>query len=336
MKRAHSTLIIIALLLLTIAVLFVLNLSIGSVYVPLSELLNPTGVYKEILMIIRLPEALGAIVIGLDLAVAGAVMQSTLRNPLADPYVTGTASGAVLGTVIGLSIGLLSIALNKFVILLQPVFGFFGAMLATILVIMFSKRGNWLTMVLAGIAVSILFASFVTIMDSYLLARTSSSYSIFLLLFGSLGGLNWNKDLVIIVSSVPVLLFLMLSSKKLNLIMMGDEITHSTGVNAHGFRITTLFASGILTSLALSFTGIIGFVGLIAPHIARSALKDVNNAKVLPVCGLIGASILLFANFASRIIIPNTVVPITAITSLIGAPILIYFIKKRDQSARAY
>jgi iron complex transport system permease protein len=316
--------------------LFVLNMSIGSVYIPLSEVLNPTGVYRTILMIIRLPEAVGAIIIGIDLAIAGAAMQSTLRNPLADPYITGTASGAVLGTVIGLSIGFVSVTLNKFVIFLQPVFGFLGAMFATLLVILFSKKGNWLTLVLAGIAISILLSSFVTIMDSYLLTKAASAYSIFFLLFGSLGGLNWNKDILIIISSVPVLLFLALSRKKLNLIMMSDEITHSTGVNAHRFRITTLLASSILTALALSFTGVIGFVGLVSPHIARFVLKDVNNAKVMPVCALIGADILLFANFTSKIIIPNTVVPITAITSLIGAPILIYFIIKSDRSARAY
>ena len=105
---------------------------IGSVYIPLSSMLNLTDTDLEILTIIRLPEAVGAIIIGIDLAIAGAVMQVVFRNPLADPYITGTGSGAVLGSIIGISIGFIYTQFNRFVILLQPVFGFFGAMFATL------------------------------------------------------------------------------------------------------------------------------------------------------------------------------------------------------------
>ena len=108
---------------------------IGSVYIPLSSMLNLTGTDLEILTIIRLPEAVGAIIIGIDLAIAGAVMQVVFRNPLADPYITGTGSGAVLGSIIGISIGFIYTQFNRFVILLQPVFGFFGAISSPIIII---------------------------------------------------------------------------------------------------------------------------------------------------------------------------------------------------------
>lgn len=312
------------------AVLFVLNMMIGSVFIPITQLADPTGAYREILYIIRLPEAIGAIIVGIDLAVAGAVMQGIFRNPLADPYITGTGSGAVLGSVLGLGLGFTYASLRDFVIFLQPVLGFVGAMFATLMVLLFSRKGGWLTLVLAGIAISLLLSSLVTLADSYLLAKSQSSFSIFLLLFGSLGGLTWADDLIIIAASVPVLAFILISGKKLNLIMAGDEIATSSGLLPHRFRNWMLVASGILTSLALSFTGIIGFIGLIAPHLSRFALKKTDNMKVIPLGAVIGAAILLFANFASKIIITDTVVPITAITSLVGAPVLVYLMDKRD------
>ena len=325
-----------ALLLILLFVLFLLNMMIGSVYIPFSSVLNPGGAYREILQIIRLPQAVGAIIIGIDLAVAGAVMQSIFKNPLADPYITGTSSGAVLGVVGSLFVGSFAAQFNRFSIYLQPLFGFLGALFATFLVIGFGRKRTGLTLILAGITVSIFFASLVTIAESYLLTRNASSFSIFMLLFGSLGSLNWSYDILIIAASTPVLLFLFSSAKKLNLIMMGDELANSAGINSDRFRIVMLLGSSVLTSLALSFTGIIGFVGLIAPHIARFLIGGVDNSKVLPVCGLAGAAILLFANFASKALIPETVIPITAITSLVGAPVLIYFIVRGDYSGRQY
>ena len=317
-----------ALLAAALLLLFILNMAIGSVKIPLSQILSPSGAYREILYIIRLPEGVGAIIVGVDLAVAGAVMQGLFRNPLADPYITGTGAGAVLGSILGLAAGLAYAQLRGVAIMLQPVLGFAGAMAATLMVIVFSRRGNWLTLVLAGISISILLSALVTLADSYILSRSQSSFSIFLLLFGSLESLTWANDYIMAAASIPVLAYIMLSGRKLNLIMTGDEVSASSGLRPHRFRTEMLVASGMLTSLALSFTGIIGFVGLIAPHLARFTLKSSNNVQVLPICALIGASLLLFANFTSKIIVPESVVPITAVTSLIGAPVLVYLIEK--------
>ena len=334
-RKARRITMVALLLLLLIVALFLVGMIIGSVYIPPGALLNPTGPQREILSLIRLPEAVGAIIIGIDLAFAGAVMQSIFRNPLADPYITGTASGAVLGTVGGIYVGAFISQLRNLTIFLQPLLGFMGSLAATALVIILGRRRFWLTLILAGIAVSIFLSALVTIAESYLLISSPSSFSIFLLLFGSLGSLNWDYDIIIIASSLPVLIFLALSARKLNVVMMGDELAQSTGINAGSFRAAMLLGAALLTSVSLSFTGMIGFVGLIAPHIARLLLRDSDNAVVLPVCGLVGAALLLLANSLSKALIPETVIPITAVTSLIGAPLLIYLVKRGGYSGKA-
>ena len=323
-------------LLLFLFVLVLLNLMIGSVYIPLSGVLYPTEIYREIIYIIRLPEAVGAIIVGADLAIAGAVMQSVFRNPLAEPYVTGTASGAVFGVLVGFSIGVFARNLFGFALIFEPAFGFIGAMAATALVIIFSRRGDWLSLILAGIAISILLSAFVMLLDSYLLTKTPSSLSILLLLFGTLSGLNVSTDIIMTLLTVPPIIYILYSSKKLNLIMISDEVAQSSGVDPGRFRLLMLVMSGVLTAAALSFTGIIGFVGLITPHIIRLMLRSANNAAVIPLAAVLGASILLLANFLSKVLIPETTVPITAITSILGVPMLMYLIKKGDYFGRSY
>jgi iron complex transport system permease protein len=318
---------VIAMIALT-AALFVANLIWGSVSIPLQYLLHPMGIYSTILFVLRLPQAYGAVIVGIDLAVAGAVMQAVFRNPLADPYITGTASGAVLGSLAGIAFAAMVPGVFFLATLLQPAMGFAGALLATLLVVLTGRKGGWLALILAGIAVSIFLSSLATITDSWLLANGTASFSIFFLLFGSLGSLNASSDIIITLASVPVLLFIFWSGKKFNLMAIGDEVANSSGVDASRLRSIMITASSVLTALALSFTGIIGFVGLISPHITRLAIKDADNSKVLTLCGLVGAAILLLANLLSKIIIPYTVVPITAITSLIGAPALIYLIRR--------
>lgn len=325
-----------AVLLLFLFVLVLLNLMIGSVYIPLSGVFYPTEIYREIIYIIRLPEAVGAIIVGADLAIAGAVMQSVFRNPLAEPYVTGTASGAVFGVLVGFSIGVFARSLFGFALIFEPAFGFIGAMAATALVIIFSRRGDWLSLILAGIAISILLSAFVMLLDSYLLTKTPSSLSILLLLFGTLSGLNASTDIIMALLTVPSIIYILYSSKKLNLIMISDEVAQSSGVDPGRFRLLMLVMSGVLTAAALSFTGIIGFVGLITPHIIRLMLRSANNAAVIPLAAVLGASILLLANFLSKVLIPETTVPITAITSILGVPMLMYLIKKGDYFGRSY
>ena len=325
-----------AALLAALFALVLLNLAVGSVYIPLKDLLHPSGAYAEIIYIIRLPEAIGAVIAGASLAVAGAVMQAVFRNPLAEPYVTGTASGAVLGVLCGFAVGILVHGLFGFALILEPLFGFAGAMLATVLVIMIGRRGEWLSLILSGIAISILFSAMIMLLDSYLLARTPSSFSILLLLFGTLANLNATTDAIMAVIAIPCILCAIYYAKKLNLIMISDEVAQSSGTNPGRFRKEMLVLSGVLTAAALSFTGIIGFVGLITPHIIRLFGRNVDNAYVIPMAAMLGASVLLLSNAIARIAIPDTTVPITAITSIIGVPMLIYLIRKGDFFGRSY
>jgi iron complex transport system permease protein len=315
-----------AALAILLVVLFFLDISLGSVYVPLSDILKPRGIYGEIIRIIRLPQAVGAVIIGADLAVAGATMQAVFRNPLADPYITGTASGAVLGVLLGMV--MLFLFHIKAVIYIEPAFGFAGAMLATLMVIIAGGKNDKMSIILAGISVSVLFSALVMIMDSYVLTISPSFISVIYALFGTLSGLNWNVDTIIATISIPALAYVALSGKRLNLIMMSDEIAQSSGISPGHERLRALAASGVLTAVSLSFTGIIGFVGLITPHMVRLSIGDADNRKVIPLAALLGASVLSFSNFASKMLIHDVAVPITAITSLIGAPVMIYLIRK--------
>ncbi|WP_054854084.1 iron ABC transporter permease [Vulcanisaeta distributa] len=306
----------------------VLNLIIGEVTIPLKALFDPTNTYRVIIMDIRLPEVLACLVVGSNLAVAGAVMQAVFRNPLAEPYVTGTASGGALFG--GALLGLLTYALFKVPlispIILMPILSFLGALLATAIVVIFG-RGYWLSLILAGIAVSILFSSIVMILDTYLLTIIPTLPAIVYLLFGTVSGVNWGEDIVMLSVSLPILVYIVMSSHEINLLMMSDEVAQAGGVSPRAFRNLLIALVGLVTAVSVSFTGIIGFVGLMTPHITRLLISSSDNSRVIPLSVISGSTIMLYANVASKVLVPGVVMPITAITSLFGVPVLLILLR---------
>jgi len=299
---------------------------VGEVIIPVNKLLDPPQVYRVIILDIRLPELLACIVVGANLSVAGAVMQSLFRNPLAEPYVTGTASGALLGALIGLLISITSRIGSSFSIVLMPVFSFIGAMVAIALVLTFG-RGGWLSLVLAGIGVSIMFSSIVMIIDTYLLTIIPTLPAIVYLLFGTVSGINWNEDLAMACVSLPTMAYIIVSAREVNLLMMSDEVAQAGGVNPGFSRAIFITLTGLLTAISVSFTGIIGFVGLVTPHLTRLLLKSSDNSRVIPLSIISGSTIMLYANVVSKVVIPGVVMPITAITSLFGVPVLLILLR---------
>ncbi|ADY01130.1 transport system permease protein [Vulcanisaeta moutnovskia 768-28] len=303
----------------------ILNIFIGEVIVPLGALLDPTQAYRVIIMDIRLPEILACIVVGTDLAVAGAVMQAVFRNPLAEPYITGTASGALLGALLGLLINVL-FKVGSPSIILMPLLSFLGAMLATIVVVAFG-RGGWLSLILAGIAISIMFSSIVMILDTYLLTIIPTLPAIVYLLFGTVSGINWGDDITMISVSLPVLTYIMVSAREVNLLMISDEVAQASGTNPKAFRNLLIVLTGLLTAVSVSFTGIIGFIGLVTPHLTRLSISSSDNSRVIPLSMISGSTIMLYANVVSKVLITGTVMPITAITSLFGVPVLLFLLR---------
>ncbi len=238
----------------------VLNLVIGEVPIPIRALFDPTNTYKIIIMDIRLPEVIACIVVGANLAVAGAVMQAVFRNPLAEPYVTGTASGALFGALLGLLVYARFRTALLPSIVLMPLLSFLGALLATVIVVAFG-RGYWLSLILAGIAVSILFSSIVMILDTYLLTIIPTLPAVIYLLFGTVSGITWGEDVIMLGVSIPILAYVVMSGHEINLLMMSDEVAQAGGVNPRLFRNLLIVLVGLLTAVTVSFTGIIGFVG---------------------------------------------------------------------------
>ena len=304
----------------------ILNLFIGEVIIPLRTLFDPVGAYRIIIIDIRLPEILACIVVGANLAVAGAVMQAVFRNPLAEPYITGTASGALFGAMLGLLMYTLLRTEVSSPIILMPILSFLGAMLSTAIVVTFS-RGNWLSLILAGIAVSILFSSIVMILDTYLLTIIPTLQAIIYLLFGTISGINWSDDIVMLSVSLPVLAYIIVSSREINLLMISDEVAQAGGINPRSFRNLLIVLIGLLTAVTVSFTGIIGFIGLVTPHLTRLLISSSDNSRVMPLSMMSGSTIMLYANIVSKVLVSGVVMPITAITSLFGVPVLLVLLR---------
>ncbi len=303
-----------------------LNIVVGEVIVPLGMVFDPAQTYRVIILDIRLPEVIACIIVGANLAVSGAVMQSVFRNPLAEPYITGTASGALLGALIGLFINVVLRLGSLSSMIILPILSFVGAMFSIAVVVMFG-RGGWLSLVLAGIAVSIMLSSAVMILDTYLLTILPTLPAVVYLLFGTVSGVNWSEDLVMLCVSLPVIAYLLSSSREINLIMMSDEVAQASGVNPGQTRNVLITLTGLLTAVSVSFTGIIGFVGLVTPHITRLLISSSDNSKVMPLSIISGSTIMLYANIISKVLVPGVVMPITAITSLFGVPILLILLR---------
>lgn len=276
----------------------------------------------------RLPRAALAIVAGMGLAVCGATMQSIMKNPLADPYITGISSaaslGAILTIVLGLSItsssGQYGIVLNAFV---------FG-MIPAVIIMLMSRFGNTspATLILAGTAISYFFSSLST-----LILTTSSEEdlaSAYTWQVGSLSGTVWSDIPLVLVVVLGGSLALQLSASKLNLLTMGDESAKSLGLNASGFRMVCLCLMSLIAATIISFTGVIGFLGLVVPHIARLVIGS-DNRFVIPASMALGALVLLAADLVGKSITAVEEIPVGVVMSFIGAPIFLYLILRQKR-----
>ena len=277
---------------------------------------------------IRLPRVLMAIIAGAGLAVGGATMQSVVKNPLADPYLTGISSGAVFGVsvalvmgfTLGSSIGQYGIVMNAFVFGLIPVW----------VIVMVSRFTNMspATMILAGIAISYLFRALSTLLLVGADVETISRAYIWQI--GTLQNATWDGLLLMFIITTIGALFLMISSRKLNLLTLGDESAKSLGLDAEGFRVLCLIVISIITASIVAFTGLIGFVGLVVPHIARMALGS-DNKYVIPTSVILGAALLLATDTFARIAIYPNELPVGIVMSFIGGPLFLLLIIRQKK-----
>ncbi len=288
----------------------------------------------QIVLNIRLPRVLAAIVAGIGLSVSGCMMQNVLRNPLASDYTLGISQGAAFGAAVAiLAVGAGSVnaanAGTDALIITNPylvtAMAFAGAMIATgtILLLARSRGIPPEAMVLAGVAMGFLFLAG-TVLAQYF-ATDVQVASIVFWTFGDLGRASWNDLIIMSVVTLPSLVFFLAKRWDYNSLSSGDDVARSLGVNVERTRATGMFLASLVTATIVSFIGIIAFLGLAASHLMRRVMG--NDYRFLtPASAVTGALLLLLADTFSRTIIAPVVLPVGAVTSLMGAPLFIYLL----------
>jgi iron complex transport system permease protein len=273
---------------------------------------------------VRLPRIIFAGIVGALLSLGGVVFQALLRNPLADPYVLGISGGSALGAIIGIIIGASSFYLGV------PLLAFFGALATVFLVFVVSggSRGPLLdnSLLLSGVVVNAFFSAailfFLSIVDSMELRSIT---------FWLMGDLSRASNEEIYVTACCLLIgFVVLywQARKLNLIVQGDETALQLGVNVTSTRQWILIITSLITSVAVSLAGIIGFVGIMVPHMMRLVFGS-DHRLLMPAAAFFGASFLVFADTIARIILAPAELPVGVITALCGAPYFIFLLKRK-------
>lgn len=323
-----------------ILLLFALNLLSGSVQIPLTDVvgilftpntsseINPTWSY--IILETRLPQALTALLCGGALAVTGLMLQTAFHNPLAGPDVFGINSGAGLGVAIvmlwlGGSVTTEMFSVSGFVAVLLA--AFIGAMLVTGLIFFFSTlvRNNVMLLII-GIMVGYVSSSAIELLNFFSTEEGVKSYAVWGM--GDFGGVSMQNMPVFASITVVGLLLAILLIKPLNALLLGEEYAESLGINTRRTRNLLLIITGILTAITTAFCGPISFIGLATPHIARLILGTQNHTRLLPATILCGSAIALLCNILCNLPGDGGIIPLNAVTPLIGAPVIIYVLVK--------
>jgi len=286
--------------------------------------INPT--FPFVVMEVRLPRILTSALVGGGLAVAGAVFQAILLNPLADPYTLGISSGAAFGASLAIILTLFGIVIPAWFSI--PVFAFMGAMATLIGVFSLASTDNRLssnTLILSGVIIASILSAGIGFIKY--LADEQVSIIIFWLM-GSFVGRTWMDVLSTSVVVFPGLFFTLYFARDLNIMALGERTANTLGVDSGRVKKMLLVCASLITAICVSVSGIIGFIGLIIPHLLRMILGP-DNRILLPACFLGGATLLLGADTITRAWLPSEI-PIGVLTSLIGGPFFCYIFRKKQ------
>lgn len=271
---------------------------------------------------LRLPRVLMGLLVGFGLAVGGAATQAVLRNPLASPFTLGVASGAGFGAALGI---MLVSASAKWAVA-GGAFAFALATVGFILAVARVKSASPETLVLAGVAVMFLFSACTSLLQ--FLGTEQQLQAIVFWSFGNLSRAGWGDILVSACMIVPVLPLLFLRSWDLNLLLAGDDMAASLGVDVKRLRMGALAAAALMTAGAICFTGVIGFIGLVGPHLARMLVGG-DHRFLLPASGLCGAALVLLSDALGRSLFAPHMVPIGIVTAFLGVPFFFALLMRR-------
>jgi iron complex transport system permease protein len=289
---------------------------------------NAAGNYPawapRLLIDLRLPRIALAIVTGAALSTAGASFQGTFRNPLAEPYLLGVSAGAALGATVAIvwkplaSLGIYTL----------PLLAFVGAIFAAFLVYRlatFAGRTRSASLLLSGVAVG----STLTALMSFLMVTTQRDlHTVVVWLMGGLTTATWNKVYITAPVVAAGFVYMMLMARRMNLLLMGEERARELGVDSQRTRRNLMIVASLTTAMAVAFSGLIGFVGLMVPHIMR-LLVGPDHRRLLPASALFGALLLLLADTVARTALAPAEIPVGIITAAVGGPFFLYLLRRR-------
>jgi iron complex transport system permease protein len=321
-------------------VLFFINISLGSVSIPFKEIFTsltggmPTKEsWETIIVNFRLPKAITAVLVGSGLSVCGLLMQTLFRNPLAGPFVLGVSSGASLGVallILGSSIFggfLLNASISNWSL---PIAASLGAFLVlSAVIIAANKVRNTMSILIIGLMFGSLTSAVISVLAYFSEAAQIQQYLFWS--FGSLGNLSWNEITVFsIIYSIGILGTISVI-KPLNSFLLGENYAKSLGINIKKSRNIILVITSLLTGVITAFSGPIAFVGLAVPHIARMLFFTSNHKILIPSTAIIGAIVLLICDAIAQLPTSEFTLPINAITSLFGAPVVIWLLMRKKR-----
>lgn len=340
-NKSNSFFLFITLLLILGVLLFLIDVFLGSVSIPVKSIINilffnnqEKESWELIILHSRLPKALAAILCGAALSVSGLKMQSLFKNPLAGPYILGISSGAGLGVAIFImGVGIFGISLSN-----HPLFSNYGLLISSILGSSFVlsillaaiiRIKDIMTVLILGIMIGSIVTAFISIIQYF--SPDAQLKSFVLWTMGDLSSVTLNQLKFFAPTVFIGLIGSFLLSKKLNLYLLGEEYAKSLGLNVKQTQFLTIIITAVLAGSVTAYCGPIGFIGIVVPHFARLISKSSDHKKLIPLSILIGINVLLLADIISSVPRNETILPINAITSFIGIPFIIWIIFKNKK-----
>lgn len=327
------------LMLLVLLIVFMLvNISLGSVVIPIDEIISMIfgetplkQSWKTIVIDYRIPKAITAILVGSGLSISGLLMQTLFRNPLAGPFVLGISSGASLGVallILGSSLfGLSFITTSNWALAIASSLGAFLVLLAVIITA--NRIKNTMSILIIGLMFGSLTSAIISVLAYFSSAEQIQQYLFWS--FGSLGNLSWSELAVFALIYCIGILGTFAIIKSLNSYLLGENYAKSLGINIKKSRNIILLITSLLTGVITAFSGPIAFVGLAVPHIAKMVFSTSNHKILLPASALSGAIVLLICDSIAQLPTSEFTLPINAITSLFGAPVVIWLLVRKKK-----
>ncbi|MFT0898706.1 FecCD family ABC transporter permease [Candidatus Methanoprimaticola sp. MG2] len=338
-KRANEKLAaILAVGVVGIIILYIYSLTLGAYHISFQDsakdiwnIITNLGpdenvMDEKVIFYLRMPRSLMALCVGAGLAVAGAVMQALIRNPLVDPYLTGVSSGAsfmvVLVTLGGFNLGMAATAAVPLAAIIGAIVAFGATMFIAEV-----AGGRTMNYVLAGVIISTGLSSAITLVTYF---NVDNYESVTKWLFGSFMDQGWENTLVVIMGTVIPMIVAFCFSKKLNIMLLGEEQAQYLGIDVKVLKRMMLVLIAILTAFCVAYCGVIGFVGLIVPHVCRMILGG-DHRLLIPASAVVGALVMLIADIFCKTIIEPSELPIGAVVAVIGVPFFLFLMVKEGK-----